>query len=165
MKYFYAFVWALGFAFGASVVTLDAQTVLSYPIDANNAACGDATGYTLAQASTLKLRVAYDAAAVPVFVDTAHTCVAGATAPVCTVAVKWPLVSQTVGRHRVVVQGAAVDPVTGTLSDYATLLDYTVDLTAAKPPAPSPWSNGRIVRVLVTIALAIGAALLAIFGH
>lgn len=136
------------------------QAVQSYVIDAKLAACGDATGLTIAQAEAMKIRVAYDAPAAPApltFIDSTVKCVAGTSAPFCTVQASWPLASQTVGRHRVVVEGANVDPVDGTVSTYATLLDYQVDLRNAVA-SPQPWSFGRLIKLII-------GALLAFFGH
>ena len=141
---------ALGLVFGWLVTPVVAQAIASYRIDPQNAACWDQPAASLADARALKVRVSYDGGQAT---DTQHLCV-GSTSPfACNTTTTVPMSVQTVGRHRIIVTGATVDPVDGSLSDYATLVNYEVDFRTAPHP-PAAGSNGRIIKLIQAIARA-----------
>lgn len=129
------------------------QAIVSYRIDAANAACWDQPGLTLAEANALRVEVAYDAPptlGVPggTFVSTTPQC-KGTQAPwQCNVTTPMPLTLQTVGRHRAVVRTMTVDPVDGSVSPPTIATDFLFDLRNAPAPPP-PGNNGRIIRIII----------------
>lgn len=148
----------LGLVLGLLVgwqATAIAQTVIAkFKIDVNNAVCWDQPHESLAAANAMKVRVTYDPAPGKVPTDAAFACVGSASPFTCTLASKVPLSVQTVGVHRVLVEGANLDPLDQTYTPYAVLDDFSVEFVQGAVP-PARGGNGRIVRVLAAIAAAI----------
>jgi len=140
----------LGFVLGWSAIA-GAQAIQSYVIDAKHAVCWDQPAASLAAANALKVRVTYDAQPTQ---PAALTCSGAASPFACNLTTTVPMSVQTVGRHRIVVEGAAVDPVDGSESAYATLINYEVDFRSVVSP-PQPGSNGRLVKLAQAIAKAL----------
>ncbi len=71
---------------------------------------------------------------------------------------------QVVGVHSLLVQGANVDPVDGSLSQFVTLVSVPYEIVPPLTP-PSPGSNGRIIKLVGGLLVAGLITFLSLFGH
>lgn len=136
----------LGLVLGWSVV-VGAQAIQSYVIGPL-AVCWDQPAGSLAEANAMRVRVKYDATPTQPAV---LICTGSASPFACNLTAAIPASVQTAGRHRIVVEGANVDLVDATESDYALLISYEVDFRNAVA-APQAGSNGRLVKFIQAVA-------------
>jgi hypothetical protein len=68
-----------------------------------------------------------------------------------------------VGPHTLIVQGANVDSIDGTLSAFANLVTVPYEIVPPLTP-PLPGSNGRIIKIVVGIVFGL-VTLFSLFGH
>lgn len=114
---------------------------------------------SLATAQAMQVKATLDNAAA---VTVAHTCTGVASPFDCHFPVSATM--QVVGPHTLVVQGANVDPVDGSVSAFVTLVTVGYDIVPPLTP-PSPGSNGRIIKIIGGLLLAGFITIFSFFGH
>ena len=136
---------ALGVWLGGAVTPVLAQ-IITYRIDAQNTACWDQPAASLTEANAIKTRVTYDPGAGSVPIDVGLSCSGAASPFQCQLTAPVPMAVQTVGTHRILIEGANFDPIDNTYTAYAVLEDFSVAFALGAQP-PQRGGNGKIKKI------------------